>query len=257
MIKELKFHISELDSMKKYPSKLFYNGNLELLKKQKISIVGTRRPSLYTKQYSAYLSRELSKQGICIVSGGAMGVDAIAHKNAKEENTIAVMANGLDIRYPQVNKSLIESIEKNGLVLSQFEAGFRATPWSFVVRNELVVALGDILIVTEADIKSGSMRSVEFALEMQKPIYVLPHRIGESEGTNYLIKNNLAKVIFDMDAFVASFGLSKEKPKDELLEFCKKNPTLAAALYAFGDKVYEYELKGYIDVKNNIITILR
>lgn len=126
-----------------------------------------------------------------------------------------------------------------------------------ISRNELVVALGDILIVTEADIKSGSMRSVEFALEMQKPIYVLPHRIGESEGTNYLIKNNLAKVIFDMDAFVASFGLSKEKPKDELLEFCKKNPTLAAALYAFGDKVYEYELKGYIDVKNNIITVLR
>ena len=75
---------------------------------------------------------------------------------------------GLDIRYPVINRPLIEGIENRGLILSQFNDGFRATGWSFVVRNELVVALGDLLIVTEADLKSGSMRSVEYGFENGK-----------------------------------------------------------------------------------------
>ncbi len=97
-----------------------------------------------------------------------MGVDSIAHQNAGANNTIAIMANGLDIKYPNVNKSIITKIENEGLTLSQFKAGFKATPWSFVLRNEIVVSLGEILIVSEADLKSGSMRSVEYALKMGK-----------------------------------------------------------------------------------------
>ena len=92
-------HIPNLESMKKYPSTLFYKGNLDLLKRPKVSIVGTRRPSNYTRQFTYSLANALAKRGVCIISGAAMGVDAIAHTGAGENNTIAVVANGLDIRY--------------------------------------------------------------------------------------------------------------------------------------------------------------
>ena len=132
----IKDHIVALDRMKKYPPELFYKGNLALLERPKVSIVGTRRPSAYTRQFTFSLARALAKRGVCVVSGAAMGVDSIAHEGAGSDNTIAVVANGLDIRYPVINRTLIESIEKEGLILSQFNDGFRATGWSFVVRNE-------------------------------------------------------------------------------------------------------------------------
>lgn len=256
MINQINSHIKELGLMKKYPKELYYIGNLDLLKKPKISIIGTRRPSSYTKIQTAKISSELSKRGFCIVSGAAMGVDSIAHTNGGANNTIAVMANGLDIRYPNVNKSIIEKIEKEGLTLSQYKSGIKATPWSFVVRNEVVVALGDILIVSEADLKSGSMSSVEFALQMQKEIFVLSHRVGESEGTNYLLKHNLAKPIYDINDFVSKFGEVEKEPKDEFLEYCKTNPTLDEALSKYGNIIYEYELERKILINNYYITVL-
>ena len=73
------------------------------------------------------------------------GVDTLAHQGAGAANTIAVLPNGIDLRYPKANVALIESIEKKGLTLSQFEPSFAAREWSFVVRNEIVVALGDVL----------------------------------------------------------------------------------------------------------------
>ena len=86
--------------------------------------------------------------------------------------------------------------------MSQFTKGSPSTKYNFVLRNELVVALGDILIVTYADLNSGSMRSVEYALKMGKEIYVLSHRIGESEATNNLLSEGKAKAIYDIDVFV-------------------------------------------------------
>ncbi len=249
----VEFNIEELNSMKKYPKNIYYKGNLELLKSQKVSIIGTRRPSSYAKQLTAKISSALASRGVCVVSGAAMGVDSIAHQHAGANNTIAVMANGLDIKYPSVNRFIIEAIEKDGLTLSQFEDGFKATPWSFVVRNEVVVSLGDVLVVTQADLKSGSMRSVEFALKMKKKIYVLPHRLGESEGTNYLLKNSLASAIYDVDEFVDQFGKTAEENLDEFLVFCKTNPSYDEAIQKYGEKVFEYELEGKIKVINGNI----
>jgi len=249
--------ISELDVMKKYPKELFYKGNLDLLQRPKVSIVGTRRPSNYTRQFTYALARALSKRGICIVSGVAMGVDTIAHEGAGTSNTIAVVANGLDIRYPVINKNLIESIENEGLMLSQFNDGFRATGWSFVVRNEVVVALGDILIVTEAELNSGSMRSVEFAKKMGKQIFVLPHRLGESSGTHYLLNRGEASVIYDIETFVSSFGAEVDESvvKDEFFYFCQKSPTFDESLEKFGERVYEAELEGIITIQDGIVRL--
>ena len=250
-------HLSELDSMKKYPDPLFYRGDLSLLARPKVSMVGTRTPSLYTQEMTRQIAKALAARGVCVVSGAAMGVDALAHEAAGVDNTIAVLGCGLDIRYPVINAALIADIERKGLLLSPFDDGFRATNWSFVVRNEIVVALGEILIVTEADLKSGSLRSVAFAQKMGKEIWVLPHRIGESRGTHALIRNHEAEVIWDIEAFASRFGVTAapDIPKDDFFYFCQTMPTLDQALHCYGSRVYEAELEGTITIRNGIVQL--
>ncbi|MGB5866282.1 MAG: DNA-processing protein DprA [Arcobacteraceae bacterium] len=257
MIQEIDFHINKLDTMKKYPSNIYYIGKTNLLNKRTISIVGTRKPSSYTKQYTHELAKALSKHDICVVSGAAMGVDAIAHNAAGSSNTIAVAGTGLDIRYPAVNKKLIEDIESNGLMLSQFPIKTPSQRYNFPIRNELVVALGECLIVTQADENSGTMRSVEFALKMKKPIFVLAHRIGESIGTNKLLEDGLATAIYDVDTFIENFvGFKNEiKHTDDFLEYCKSTPTYDEAMQKFATKVFEYELNGKIKIENGLVFV--
>ncbi len=255
MIQQIDFHIDALDGMKTYPKELFYVGNTGLLQKKKISIVGSRRPNQYARELTTQLSKKLVEAGSCIVSGGAIGIDAIAHKAAAGENTIMVAATGLDKRYPAINKNLIAEIEKEGLVLSQFEAGTPSQRYNFVLRNELVVALGDVLIVAYADEDSGTMRSVEYALKMGKQIYVFPHRIGESEGTNRLLLEKKAEAIYDIDAFVRTICGIKNREcssvkSDDFLEFCKTNPHYDEALQKFPTRVFEAELSGIIKIIN-------
>ena len=245
--------IDELSSMKNYPLKLFYDGNLELINRVKISIVGSRKPTKYSRLIIQKLSNSLSRNGICIVSGGAMGIDAVAHYGAGAPNTIAVLPCGVNLRYPAVNKNLLNDIQKSGLLLSQFDPDFKATPWSFVVRNELVVALGDVLVVGEAELNSGTMRSVEFALKMGKEIFVLPQRLGESEATNKLVGENKAKVIYDIDEFVSRFSTCKTQEmvkKDDFIEFCNTNPTYEEVLKKYPTKIFDAELSGEIEILN-------
>jgi len=257
-MKKIQERIEALDVMKKYPSQLYYEGNLALLKAKKVSIVGTRKPSKYSRDLTFKLSSALSKVGVCVVSGGAMGIDAVAHKGASSCNTIAILPCGIDIKYPSINKNLLLDIEQNGLLLSQFDISFRATPWSFVVRNELVVALGDVLVVTEAELESGSMRSVEFALKMGKEIFVFPQRVGESGATNKLLLEGKAKAIYDIDEFVSRFAQKEllHTKSDEFLEFCKTSPTYEETLKRYPHKVFEAELNGDIAIQNGKIITL-
>jgi DNA processing protein len=258
MIEEIDFHIDKLDSMKKYPKNIFYIGNTKLLEKRTVSIVGTRKPNSYTKQYTYELSKELSKHDICIVSGAAMGVDSIAHNAAGSTNTIAVAGTGLDIRYPAVNKKLIEDIELNGLMLSQFPSMTPSQRYNFPIRNELVVSLGEILIVTQADENSGTMRSVEFALKMGKPIFVLAHRIGESKATNKLLEDGLATAIYDIDIFIENFvGFKNQiRHSDDFLEYCKSSPTYDEVMLKFPEKLFEYELSGKIKIESGLVFVV-
>jgi DNA processing protein len=257
MIYNLDFHIKQLDDMKKYPKQLYFKGDISLLKKPLISIVGSRSPNQYAKNLIGEISSKLANAGICIVSGGAIGIDTIAHNMAKSSNTIMVAGTGLDKRYPAINKNMIEDIEKNGLVLSQFEAGTSSFKYNFPLRNELVVALGEVLIVGYADINSGTMRSVNYALKMKKEIFVLSHRLNESNGTNKLLEDGAATAIFDIDKFVSRFSKiqNNDGAIDKFLQYCQNNPTYDEAINIYGAKVFEYELSGKIDIKNGNIYI--
>lgn len=264
MVKPVLSHIKALDSMSKYPKELYYKGNIELLNRKIVSIVGSRNPFYSTVIATQKLAYSLSQAGICVASGGALGVDAAAHKAAGASNTIVVSPCGLDLLYPATNKELLKNIQKDGLALSAYANDFKATPWSFVARNEIVVALADVLVVAQADLKSGSLRSVKFAQKMQKPIFVFPHRIGESNGTNELLRSGLASAIYDIDEFVYTLATTNNKslPKknteieeDEFLSYCKSNPKYDEAVSKYSSKVFEYELGGKIVVKNGVVSL--
>ena len=258
MISKINFKIDELSSMKKYPQDLFYIGNTNLLNKKKIAIVGTRRPNSYTKEFTYKLSSKLSSLNICIVSGAAMGVDSLAHQGAKSNNTIAVVANGLDIRYPSINKNLIIDIEKNGLILSAYKEGEKARNYTFVLRNEIVVALSDILIVTQADLNSGTLTSVDYALKMGKKVYTIPHRLNESLGTQDLLQKGLIQAIYDVDKFIEEICGVKLNfiENDEVLSFCRSNPSYEEAMGKFPNKIFEYELEGKIKIENGKVIVV-
>ena len=136
--------------------------------------------------------------------------------------------------------------------------GLKATPWSFVLRNELVVALGEVLVVSEAELGSGSMRSVEFALKMGKEIYVLPQRLGESSATNELLKKNQAKAIYDIDEFVAKFApLEKqEKQHDEFSLYIETNPSYEEAVRKYPERIFEAELNAEIEIRDARVFLL-
>lgn len=255
MIKKIDFNIDEFNSLKNYPKEIFHIGDLNLLKKRKISIVGTRRPNLYTKELTHKISSKFASNNFVIVSGAAMGVDTIAHK-ASNFNTIAIMANGLDIRYPSINSKFIKQLEENSLVLSTYKEKQKARVYTFVQRNELVVALGEFLIVTQADLDSGSLHSVDYALSMGKKVYTLSHRIGESLGTQKYIEKGLIEPIYDLDVFFSKYIKNNTHSiKDEFICYCQKNPSYEEALDKWEDKLLEAEVLGLISVKNGKIFV--
>jgi len=236
-----------LQEIKNPPKELYFEGDSSLLKRELISIVGTRRPSQYTKEMTLLISKRFASMGYAVVSGGAMGVDALAHKGAFP-NTLCVLANSLDIIYPKVNQKLIEDMRRDSLLLSEYPPTTKATRYSFVHRNRIVVGLGEALIIMEADLNSGSLRSFEYAKQMGKEVYVLSHRVGESLGTQMLLNSGLAKPIVDIDEFLSNFGSLKEEFDD--LSFFDKPRSLDEALKVYGEKIYEFELDGVIDIKD-------
>ncbi len=249
----LKILPESFDALKQKPKQLFFLGDESFLQKRKVAIVGSRRASAYTRHLVSSLSSSLAKRDVYVVSGGAMGVDGIAHKGAYPK-TICVLGNSLDIIYPKVNENLIKNMRSNSLLLSEYEPGTKASPWSFVQRNRIVVALSEAVIIAQADLKSGSMHSARIAKELGKPIYVLPQRLGESDGTNALLGDGSAKLINDIEVFCSQFGEAEKN--DEVLEFCLKHPSLEQCLARFGDLIYEYELDGRLSIDGISVRVL-
>jgi len=217
---------------------LFYKGNLELLNKPKIAIVGSRKASKYTKEITFLLAKKLSKK-FTIISGGALGVDTEAHKGAYP-NTILVSPSSLDIIYPKSNENLIKDIYQNSLAISEYEKNYRPFKHTFLQRNRIIVALSEFIIITEANIKSGSMRSFEWAKKYGKKVFVLPHRINESSGTRHLASTNEADVIWDIDEFCENLGINSNE----------KILSLNEAIKTYGSRIYEMELNGEVIIKN-------
>lgn len=238
------------------PKQLFICGDQSLLSiAPKVAIVGTRKPNPYTKSLVASLAAKISRCGGVVVSGGALGVDIIAHSYAFPR-TIMLSPSSLDIIYPKSNAKMIAQMMREALVMSEYERGYQPHHYSFLERNRLVIALSDYVVIPQADKMSGSMQSARIARELQKPLFVFPHRLGESEGTQMLLSQQRAQGIYNINDFVESTLKLKVGHNDEFLAFCASNPSFEEVYERFGEKVYEYELMGKIAREGSNIVVL-
>ncbi len=181
------------------PEKLFCKGDISVLEKSCISVVGTRFFSDYGEYVTEKIIRELSILDIAIVSGLARGIDTIAHKAALKNGmkTIAILGSGLDQIYPSGNEKLAKEIEKNGLLISEYPCGSPPLKMNFPQRNRIISGLSLGTLVTEAPDKSGALITADFALEQGRDIFAVPGDIDRkgSLGVLKLIRNGAAHPI--------------------------------------------------------------
>ena len=206
------------------PKQLFYVGAppAQWLGRPKVAVVGSRKMTSYGKAVTESLVSDLARAGIVIVSGLAYGIDATAHRAALYAGglTVAVLGTSVTDISPSGHIGLAqEIINHGGTILSEYAAGSPAFAGNFVIRNRIVSGLCDILLVTEAALKSGSLHTARFALEQGKTVMTVPGNITgpSSEGCNNLIKSGAIPVTEAEDIF---FALNIRPGKQKLtLEF--------------------------------------
>ncbi|MEX0609115.1 MAG: DNA-processing protein DprA [Balneolaceae bacterium] len=197
------------------PPLLFWlKGNSEALSKPGVAVVGTRNPSAYGKNMTMKLTTELAEQGLCIFSGLAYGVDAIAHKSALSAKapTVAVLGSGIDNLYPAKNTGLANEIVKSGgAVISEFPLGAKPDAGNFPVRNRIVSGMSLGVLVVESGIKGGSMITADLALDQNREVFAVPHPLVNPSGTgcNYLIKRGAAKLVQTVDDILEELPVEK------------------------------------------------
>jgi DNA processing protein len=204
------------------PKELYILGDLEpLLEKPRLSVVGSRKVTPYGKKVTTDLVRAVAGQGVVIISGLALGVDALAHRAALDAGgyTIAVLGCGLDKPQPTTNTQLArEILQKGGALISEYPEGTPPLRPHFVARNRLVSGLGDGVLITEAAAKSGTLHTANFALDQGKTVMAVPGNITSelSKGTNSLIKTGAITVTEAQDILTA-LGLDSAKENHEVL----------------------------------------
>lgn len=187
-----------------------------------LAVVGTRLPTEYGRKTTYKLCYELARAGFCLVSGLAMGIDAVVHTAALDANgsTLAVLGSGPEKAYPRSNQSLYERIiRENGGVISEYPAGTTPFKSHFPARNRIISGLSLGVVVTEADASSGSLITANFALQQNRIVMAVPGNITsfKSAGPNNLIKNG-AILVSDSHDILANLGLEStamvtHKPK--------------------------------------------
>lgn len=176
-----------------------------------IAIVGTRRPTNYGRTLTYRIASELARAGFCIVSGLALGIDTIAHQAALDVGgkTLAVLGCGLDCPYPRSNTNLFKQIIKlGGGAISEYPIGTEAYKSNFPARNRIIAGLSLATVVTEADAKSGSLITANFALQANRLVMAIPGNITSlrSAGPNNLIKNG-AQLVTNAGDILAILGM--------------------------------------------------
>ncbi len=201
------YYPSELLNIKNHPIVISARGNIETLQKKKVAIVGTRHSTAAGMNFVSELAQSFSEHDYAVVSGMAMGTDSAAHIGALKSNgntqTIAVLAGGVDYIWPLENESLYYEIIERGVVISEMPVGLKPVTTNFVQRNRWVAGLSEMLIIGEADIKSGSMTTARFAIDYKKPVFAVPGHPSDarSMGPNSLIKKGLATICMSSKDF--------------------------------------------------------
>lgn len=222
------------------PFGLFVKGRLPKENKKSVAIVGARRCSQYGEHMALSLGRELALAGVPVISGMAKGIDGIGQEAAVNAGgaAFAVLGCGVDVCYPASNRELYEKIQKQGGILSEYLPGTEPRPELFPPRNRIISGLSDIVIVVEARQKSGTLITVDMALEQGREIYCVPGRVTDklSEGCNKLIEQG-AGIVLSVEDFLEKSGIllpenDKGNAKESGQEKWQESLTMSEKEYA-------------------------
>jgi DNA processing protein len=175
------------------PFLLYYKGaNLWSSLNKAVAVIGTRRPTPYGLRQTERITRYLVQQQCCVVSGMALGIDAAAHRAALQAGgpTVAVLGSGLGKPSPRTHLKLFSELCQTGMVISEFPPAFSAQTWTFPMRNRVVSGLSSAVVVIEAARKSGTLITVDCAIEQGREVFAMPGPVDspQSEGTHNLIQ---------------------------------------------------------------------
>lgn len=227
---EEKGYPRRLKQLPRMPKELYFLGKLPKDQIPTVGIVGARRCSSYGRYQARRFGKFYSSMGIQVISGMALGIDGAAHEGALAGGTptFAVMGCGVDICYPRGNQSLYKQIKEQGGILSEFPEGAKPEAWHFPVRNRIISALSDVVLVVEAREKSGSLITVDYALEQGKNVYAVPGDIQSelSRGCHKLISQG-AGIAYGPEALLPEWNLQDLPPSSN---WKKNNFSLARDL---------------------------
>lgn len=209
----------KLKNIKNAPKELYVMGDEKLLSKTSIAIVGSRACTEYGSFYATKFAKEISKAGICVVSGLAVGIDTAAHNGAKfyKGKTIAVIGGGFNNIYPEENKELFyEIIRLGGCIISEYSPEEEPILSNFPKRNRIISGLAEGVLVVEAAYRSGSTITARLAKSQGKKVFCIPSNLGVSTGigTNNLIQYG-AKLVINANNILDEIGVHGEIYEEE------------------------------------------
>ena len=203
---------TRLDDLYAPPMSLIVKGDIDALGKleRSISIVGTRKPSSYGMGIATEFAAGMSSQGWVVVSGGAVGIDACAHRGALSVSgsTVVVLGSGVSALYPSTHLKLFREIQENGLLISEVLPQTKASSPRFLIRNRLIAALSQGTLVVEAAVRSGSLRTARDASEILRLVMAIPGEItsSTSDGCHRLIADHTAELVTSIDDLMELVG---------------------------------------------------
>lgn len=216
---ESDYYPEELKNIHNPPLVLTCKGDIELLKMQKIAVVGPREPTQYAINVTQDFVKAFVTSGLCVVSGIARGIDVTAHKTCLANNgkTIAVLPCGIDVVYPQENIDAYRKAAENGLLLTEYCLGSRVQKYTFNERNRIISGLSNGVFVPEMGEKSGSKLTVEFALEHNRAVYSVPGSIysKNSLGSNKLLRDLQGAIVLNPQDVLNDFDLVAGKSEKQ------------------------------------------
>jgi DNA processing protein len=187
---------SRLNKLTDPPHRLFVRGTLP--SGPMVAIVGSRNADSAAQRFAFRLAFDLTKQGITVVSGGALGVDTSAHNGALDATgpTVSIIGSGFNHMYPRENKTLFKKISRQGALVTEFAPEQPPTTWTFPKRNRLVAAIASAVVVVQAGAKSGALITASLAKKLNVPVGSVPGNAGDfhNRGSNQLIKNGAVMV---------------------------------------------------------------
>jgi DNA processing protein len=219
---------SQLSSVPRPPKQLRVRGRLGPAGERRVAVVGSRRSDSYGLELAAALARGLARAGVCVVSGGAQGIDAAAHEAVLDAGgrTVAVLGTGVDVAFPAGHRRLFERIVRSGgALVSEYGDGTQAAPWTFPERNRIVSGMSEAVVVVRAGEKSGALITAQWARQQGVPVFAVPGDVREegSAGPLALLRGGArvaasAADVLDALGMAVQLPLPVEAPARDLAE---------------------------------------